>query len=91
MEEEEDKLSIKIKFGFGVGRIFNNLCDVMVNTYMLKFYHSVIKLEGTNAGLIMLVGKIAGGLSTFIVGMMSGGDNVCWMYKSFGKRKVLLH
>ena len=91
MEEKGEKLSIKTKLGYGVGSVFNVMCATMVNTYMLKFYEGVIKLNGKNAGLIMLAGKITGGFSTLLVGMLSDWDKNCWIYEKCGRRKVLFY
>ena len=71
MGDGSDNLSFKTKFGYGCSRVFNVMYISMINTYMLKFYTSVIQLNGTNAGLIMIVGKITGGLSTVVVGTVS--------------------
>ena len=90
MDKESDNLSIKTKFGYGLGRVFNVMFIAMINTYMLKFYISVVQLNGTNAGLIMIVGKITGGLSTVVVGMLADREKDCWIYEKIGRRKVLL-
>ena len=91
MVDEGDKMSIKAKFGYGIGTVFNMMCFGMVNTYMLEFYQGVIQLSATNAGLIALAGRISSGLSTIIVGILSDWDQDCWLYNKFGRRKVLLY
>ena len=91
MNEEGDKMSLKAKLGYGVGTAFNMMCFGMVNTYMLAFYHGVLQLSSSNAGLIALAGRISSGVSTVIVGLLSDWDKTCWLYEKFGRRKVLLY
>ena len=91
MDEGGEKISIKTQIAYGLGAVFAMMCSTMVNTYMLEFYHIVIKLNSTNAGLIMLVGRVASGVSTLKVGFLIDWGKDCWLYKRFGQRKVLLY
>ncbi|KAK8385680.1 hypothetical protein O3P69_016453 [Scylla paramamosain] len=56
------------KVSYGVGHVFNDLCASMWFTYLLVFYQNVLQFDNTLAGLILLVGQVADGISTPIVG-----------------------
>ena len=76
------------RLGYGTGHILNDMCASMWFTYMLLFFHNVIQLSNTNAGLIVLIGQIADGISTVLVGVLSDIDYDIWIYIKYGKRKV---
>ena len=76
------------KLGYGTGHVLNDMCGSMWFTYMLLFFHNVIGLSNTNAGLIVLLGHIADGISTVLVGILSDQDHNIWIYIHYGKRKV---
>ena len=78
------------KLGYGTGHILNDMCASMWFTYMLLFFHNVIQLSNTNAGLIVLIGQIADGISTVLVGVLSDQEHNIWIYIRYGKRKVSL-
>ena len=88
MTVNEEKLNIKTKWGYGIGSVLNVMYVAMINTYMLMFYHGVIHLSNTHAGIVMTVGKITGGISTVVVGILSDLNVDCWIYKNYGRRKV---
>ena len=83
-------VSLVTKLGYGTGHILNDMCAYLWFTYMLLFFHSVIQLSNTNAGLIVLIGQIADGISTILVGILSDQERNIWIYMSYGKRKVML-
>ena len=76
------------RLGYGTGHVLNDMCASMWFTYMLLFFHNVIQLSNTNAGLIVLIGQIADGISTVLVGVLSDREYDLWIYKKYGKRKV---
>ena len=88
--EGEGRLSKATKLGYGVGHILNDMCASMWYTYMLLFFHNVIQLSNTNAGLIVLIGQIAGGIATVLVGVLCDREYTFWICVRFGKRKVTL-
>ena len=69
--------------------MFNGMCIHVVSSYMLIFYQAVMRLSTTNAGLIVTISRISGGLSTLVVGFLSDVDKRFWIYDHFGKRKVI--
>ena len=91
MSETKRSVSMVTKLGYGTGHILNDMCASMWFTYMLLFFHNVIRLSNTNAGLIVLIGQIADGISTVLVGVFSDQDHDIWIYIRYGKRKVKLN
>ena len=88
MSGTKRSVSMVTKLGYGTGHILNDMCASMWFTYMLLFFHNVIRLSNTNAGLIVLIGQIADGISTVLVGVFSDQDHDIWIYINYGKRKV---
>ena len=56
------------RLAYGIGHVFNDLCASMWFTYFLLFYHLVLQIDNTDAGLLVLIGQIADALTTPIVG-----------------------
>lgn len=77
------------KFGYGLGHVLNDLCASMWFTYLLLFFHQILYFENTYAGIILLVGQVADGASTTIVGSLCDGDSQegGWLCKRYGRRK----
>ncbi|KAK7086674.1 Major facilitator superfamily domain-containing protein 12 [Halocaridina rubra] len=76
------------KLCYGVGHIFNDLCASMWFSYLLIFYEKVLQFDPTTAGLVLLVGQIADGLSTPIVGIFSDKENKIPLFAKYGRRKI---
>lgn len=78
----------RLKAGYGLGHILNDLCASMWFTYLLLFLHKVLEFDNGYSGIIILVGQIADGLSTAFVGIMSdSGDDDYWLCRRVGRRK----
>ncbi|KAM3604371.1 uncharacterized protein V6R79_010134 [Siganus canaliculatus] len=73
------------KLSYAVGHFLNDLCASMWFTYLLVFYHSVLGFQNTNAGVLLLVGQIADGICTPLIGYESDQTPGCGNY---GKRKT---
>ena len=82
------KVTTRTKLGYGTGHILNDMCASMWFTYLLLSLHGVIQLDNFNAGLIVLVGQIADGVSTVLVGVLSDKDIHFGLCTHYGKRKV---
>ena len=83
-ELKKSNVSKWIEFvAYGFGHFFNDLCASLWFTYLLLFYHSVIELENSYAGLLILIGQVADAISTPIVGMASDRTR----FKCYGRRK----
>ena len=87
-DKEKKSGSMTKRLGYGTGHILNDMCASMWFTYMLLFFTNVIQVSPTNAGLIVLIGQIADGISTVLVGVLSDREYDIWIYIKYGKRKV---
>lgn len=89
MEESSlERLSWKIKAGFGLGHVLNDMCASMWFTYLLLFFHKVLSFDNMYAGAIMLIGQLADGFSTVFVGFNSDSGDNFWLCNKVGKRKA---
>ncbi len=77
------KLSIVRKLSYGVGHVFNDLCVSMWVSYLIIFYHYVIGLSFTYAGLLYLIGQIADSVATPLIGYLCDKTYI----KFYGRRK----
>ena len=92
LHKPNNMLDLKTKLGYGAGGVLNNMANTMINSYLLIYYHGVLHLSNQNAGIIMLVGKISGGVFTILIGIVSDlSMKNCWLYYRFGKRKVRIN
>ncbi|XP_032388174.1 major facilitator superfamily domain-containing protein 12 [Etheostoma spectabile] len=85
MSDPEMSLPVLKKLSYAVGHFLNDLCASMWFTYLLVFYHSVLGFHNTNAGVLLLVGQIADGICTPLIGYESDRTPGCGNY---GKRKT---
>ncbi|XP_055722035.1 major facilitator superfamily domain-containing protein 12-like isoform X2 [Salvelinus fontinalis] len=73
------------RLSYAVGHFLNDLCASMWFTYLLVYYHSVLGFQNTYAGVLLLVGQIADGVCTPLIGYESDRTPGCGTY---GKRKT---
>ncbi|XP_038574843.1 major facilitator superfamily domain-containing protein 12-like [Micropterus salmoides] len=85
MSDTERSLPVLRRLSYAVGHFLNDLCASMWFTYLLVFYHSVLGFQNTNAGVLLLVGQIADGICTPLIGYESDRTPGCGNY---GKRKT---
>ncbi|KAK3882696.1 hypothetical protein Pcinc_012943 [Petrolisthes cinctipes] len=77
-------LSRKVKLGYGLGHVFNDLCASMWFTYLLVYLQYVLQLDRGLSGFFLMVGQIADALATPLVGIQSDrGSGFC----RYGRRK----
>ena len=76
------------KFGYGNGHVLNDVCASMWFSYLLLYFHNVIQLDNFHAGLIILVGQIADGIFTILVGVLLDRKINFWICNKYGTRKV---
>jgi len=62
----------KTRFAFSVGHVLNDLCASMWFTYLLVYFHFVLKFSDSLSGIILLIGQVADGLATPFVGLQVG-------------------
>ncbi len=76
-------LSIVRKGAYGFGHVFNDLCASMWFTYLLLFFHAVLRIDNTYAGIILLIGQVADAAATPVIGFL------CDKTRSrYGRRKT---
>ncbi|KAL7386940.1 hypothetical protein ABVT39_015954 [Epinephelus coioides] len=85
MSDTERSLPAFRRLCYAVGHFLNDLCASMWFTYLLVFYHSVLGFKNTYAGVLLLVGQIADGICTPLIGYESDRTPGCGNY---GKRKT---
>ena len=61
--------------GYAIGHILNDMCEAMWFTYLLLFFHNVIQLSNFTAGMLVMVGQIADGIATVLVGVLSDQEH----------------
>ncbi|XP_059196642.1 major facilitator superfamily domain containing 12b [Centropristis striata] len=76
-------LSLCRRLCYASGHFLNDLCASMWFTYLLVYLHSVLGFQSTYAGVMLLIGQIADGICTPLVGYES--DRAPCKY---GKRKT---
>uniref|UniRef100_A0A3Q3KK13 Major facilitator superfamily domain-containing protein 12 n=1 Tax=Monopterus albus TaxID=43700 RepID=A0A3Q3KK13_MONAL len=78
-------LSVCRRLCFAVGHFVNDLSASMWFTYLLVYLHSVLGFQSTYAGVMLLMGQIADGVCTPLMGYESDRTaGVRWL----GKRKT---
>lgn len=70
--ESRSKLPWRTRICFSVGHVLNDLCASMWFTYLLVFFHLVLKFDNSLSGIILLIGQIADGIATPFVGLQVG-------------------
>ncbi|XP_076580639.1 major facilitator superfamily domain-containing protein 12 [Chaetodon auriga] len=76
-------LSVCRRLCYAAGHFLNDLCASMWFTYLLVYLHSVLSFQSTYAGVMLLIGQIADGVCTPLVGYESDRTTgIC------GKRKT---
>ncbi|XP_062854290.1 major facilitator superfamily domain containing 12b [Trichomycterus rosablanca] len=85
MSESGGSLPWCRRLTYAVGHVLNDLCASMWFTYLLLFYQSVLSFRDSTAGLLLLVGQLADGLATPLIGYESDRTRGCAKY---GKRKT---
>ena len=84
MSDTERSLPFCRRISYAAGHFLNDLCASMWFTYLLVYYHSVLGFPNTSAGVLLLVGQIADGVCTPLIGYESDRTPGCG---SYGKRK----
>ncbi|XP_040273795.1 major facilitator superfamily domain-containing protein 12 isoform X1 [Bufo bufo] len=84
MADPAPTLHLCQKLSYATGHYLNDLCASMWFTYFLVYFHSVLGFDSFYAGLLLLVGQIADGISTPLVGYESDRHAG---FRSYGRRK----
>ncbi|CAG0915809.1 unnamed protein product [Notodromas monacha] len=75
------------KWAFAVGHVLNDLCASLWFTYLLVYFHFVLKFDNKLSGIILMIGQIADAISTPFVGLESDRDDGFYLCK-YGRRKT---
>ncbi|XP_037074108.1 LOW QUALITY PROTEIN: major facilitator superfamily domain-containing protein 12-like [Pollicipes pollicipes] len=75
------------KLAYGVGHFLNDICATVWFSYTLLFFQRVLCFPSSLAGIIVLTGQVADGISTVFVGLMADKE-IQWAICRYGKRKV---
>lgn len=79
---------MKTKIGYAAGHVCNDIFASLQTTYSMLFLQNVIHLDKSNVGMIYLIGQLADGFTSPIVGYLSDLDLNIWLFKTYGRRKV---
>lgn len=71
-QENRSKLPWRVRLSFSVGHVLNDLCASMWFTYLLVFFHLVLRFDNSLSGIVLLIGQIADGVATPFVGLQVG-------------------
>ncbi|XP_063612231.1 major facilitator superfamily domain-containing protein 12-like [Penaeus indicus] len=80
-------LSVRTRFGYGVGHVLNDLCSAMWFTYLLIYFHHVLLFNNSLAGVVLLIGQVADALSTPFVGKEADRTDDLPFCTRYGRRK----
>ncbi|XP_038626672.1 major facilitator superfamily domain-containing protein 12 isoform X2 [Tachyglossus aculeatus] len=78
-------LPVLARLSYSIGHFLNDLCASMWFTYLLVYLHSVLGYTSGGAGVLLLVGQVADGICTPLVGYESDQSGGCGRY---GRRKA---
>ncbi|KAK7076664.1 Major facilitator superfamily domain-containing protein 12 [Halocaridina rubra] len=81
-------LPLRTRLGYGVGHVLNDLCSAMWFTYLLIYFHHVLLFNNTLAGVVLLIGQVADGLSTPFVGHEADRTDDLAFCSRYGRRKT---
>ncbi|CAI5799111.1 Hypothetical predicted protein [Podarcis lilfordi] len=79
-----EPLSARSRLSYSVGHFLNDLCASMWFTYLLVYFHSILGYSTSHAGALLLVGQVADGICTPLVGYEADQAGGCGRY---GRRK----
>lgn len=78
MQNEKNKLTIKEKFGYGLGDTASNIVFQMVANFMLIFYTDVYGLSAAAAGTLLLTVRLFDGFTDPIMGSIADRTRTKW-------------
>lgn len=73
-----EKLTRRVKFGFGIGDLGGNLFFTIIGFYLLYFLTDVVKLSAALAGTVLLIGKIWDAVTDPVTGYISDRTRSPW-------------
>ena len=73
-----EKLSRRIRFGFGIGDLGGNLFFTIVGFYLLYFLTDIVHLSAALAGTVLMIGKIWDAVTDPLTGYLSDRTRSKW-------------
>jgi len=73
-----EKLTKRIKFGFGIGDLGGNLFFTIIGFYLLYFLTDVVHLSAGLAGTVLMIGKIWDAVTDPVTGYLSDRTRSRW-------------
>ena len=71
-------LDNRTKVGYAAGHIFNDIAASLQTSYSLVFHQNVLKIDKDYVGMIYLIGQLADGFTSPLVGYISDIDMDIW-------------
>lgn len=73
-------LPLQLKAAYGLGHVFNDISAAMWFSYTLLFLQTVLGMEPALSGAMLLIGQLADGISTPVVGVLADriGNRKAW-------------
>ncbi|KAK4306624.1 hypothetical protein Pmani_021574 [Petrolisthes manimaculis] len=81
-------LTRRVKYGYGVGHVLNDLCSAIWFTYLLIYFHHVLLFDNSLSGVVLLIGQVADALSTPFVGREADRTDDLPFCVRYGRRKT---
>lgn len=83
-------ITVWAKLGYGLGHVYNDLCAGVWFSYLLLFMKNALKMPGTEAGGMMMLGQVGDALATPIVGFLVDRYGTKQRWHLFGKLSRIL-
>ena len=87
-EVSANHLDNQTKIGYAAGHIFNDIAASLQTSYSLVFHQNVLKIDKDYVGMIYLIGQLADGFTSPLVGYISDIDMDIWICNTYGRRKT---
>lgn len=93
IKENDSKTKTKTKLSrwtllsYGFGHVLNDLTSAMWFSYLLVFFHYVLQFSSSMSGIPLLIGQLADGIATPVIGILSDKGAGHWLCK-FGHRRT---
>jgi len=80
-------LSYGTKASYGLGHMLNDMTASLWFTYTLLYFHNVLALDNSYAGLVLLSGQASDAVATLLVGVLADKLAYLPIFSRYGKRK----
>ena len=71
-----------------IGHVLNDMCASMWFTYLLLYFNKVLEFSNIYSGILMLIGQLADGFSTVLVGVFADKGIDLYLCNKLGQRKA---